>query len=345
MAAPPPAALIVGVAGTVLSAAERRLFATANPLGFILFRRNCQAPEQVRALVADLRAVVGRADAPVLIDQEGGRVQRLVPPHWRAAPAAAVFGALAAIDPAAAATAAYLNARLIAGELAALGIGHDCWPVCDVPQADADAIIGDRAFATEPRLVADLAAATAEGLLDAGVLPIVKHIPGHGRATLDSHLALPVVDADADALAAVDLLPFQALAAMPWAMTAHVVFTAFDAKAPATTSATCVDAIIRGRIGFDGVLVSDDLCMRALAGAPAERALDAIAAGCDVVLHCSGDLAEMAEIAAVCPPLTAAACHRLARGEAMRRRPEAFDAEAARTRLDALLAPLAVAIA
>jgi beta-N-acetylhexosaminidase len=340
-----PAAVIFGLAGPALTADERRLFACADPLGFILFRRNCQAPDQVRALVADLRRLVGRGDAPVLIDQEGGRVQRLAPPHWRAAPAAAAFGRLHRLDPLAAREAAYLQGRLLAAELADLCISHDCWPLLDVPQPDADGIIGDRAFASDPRVVAGLAAAAAEGLLAGGVLPIVKHIPGHGRATLDSHLALPVVEATAEALAAVDLVPFQALAAMPWAMTAHVVFTAHDPAQPATTSAAVIGQVIRRHIGFRGVLVSDDLCMRALSGTPAARATAALAAGCDVLLHCSGDPAEMAEIAAVTPPLTSAAAARLAAAEAMRRRPDAFDRAAGEARLAARLAPVGGALA
>ncbi len=338
MGAGRPRAIVFGVGGENLTFDERRLFREADPLGFILFRRNCRTPEQVTALVADLRATVDRNDAPVLIDQEGGRVQRLGPPQWRGAPAAARFGALFRIDPIAAAEAVRLNARLIADDLAALGVSHDCAPLLDVPQPDADAIIGDRAFAADPACVARLGLVFAEALLDGGVLPIVKHVPGHGRATADSHLALPVVAAPAEALRAVDLAPFQALSHMPWAMTAHVVYTAFDPHAPATTSATVIADVIRGEAGFTGVLVSDDICMRALAGRPADRAAAALAAGCDVVLHCNGSLDEMREVAAVCPPLTDAATARLARAEAMRRPPVPFDRAFAVARLEALLA-------
>lgn len=333
-----PRAVVFGVGGQQLSDAERRLFGEADPLGFILFRRNCRSPEQVRELITQLRATVGRPGAPILIDQEGGRVQRLGPPAWRAAPAAARFGALFARDPDAAAEAVRLNARLIAFDLAALGVTHDCAPVLDVPQPDADEIIGDRAFAADPACVARLGRIFAEALLDGGVLPIIKHLPGHGRAGADSHLSLPVIEAPADALREVDLVPFRALSHMPWAMTAHVVYTAFDPDAPATVSKKVVADVIRGTIGFDGVLVSDDVCMRALAGRPAERAEAALAAGCDIVLHCNGRLEEMQEVAAACRPLTPASGERLARAEAMRRAPASFDHALAVRRLEALLA-------
>lgn len=301
----------------MLTAAERRLFATANPLGFILFARNCESPDQLTALVRDLRASVERADAPVLIDQEGGRVQRLRPPHWRDAPAAARFGALLAVDEAAALQATQLNARLIAAELEGLGIDVDCAPVLDVPQAGADPIIGDRALALEPARVAQLGRAVGAGLLAGGVLPVIKHIPGHGRATADSHLRLPVVDTDRATLAATDWVPFAALSDMPWAMTAHVVFTAIDADAPATLSARVIGEVIRGAIGFTGVLVSDDIGMQALKGPLDRRARAALAAGCDVALHCSGVLHEMAAVASVCPRLSDAALARLAHARAM----------------------------
>ncbi len=313
----PPRAVIFGLSGLEMTPAERRLFATADPLGFILFARNCESPEQVRALVRDLRAVVERADAPVLIDQEGGRVQRLRSPHWREAPTAARFGQLSDLDEAAALQATRMNARLIAAELEGLGIDVDCAPVVDVPHAEADPIIGDRAFAPEPARVAKLGRAACAGFLEGGVLPIIKHIPGHGRATADSHLRLPVVDTDRETLVATDWVPFAALNDMPWAMTAHVVFNAIDAGAPATLSARVISEVIRGEIGFSGVLVSDDIGMAALKGPMHTRALAALAAGCDVALHCSGVLHEMAAVASVCPRLTDAALAKLARGRAM----------------------------
>ncbi|TAN54887.1 MAG: glycoside hydrolase family 3 protein, partial [Magnetospirillum sp.] len=258
---PPPAAAIFGCAGLVLSEEERRFFAGANPLGFILFARNIESPEQVRVLVTALRASVGRADAPVLIDQEGGRVQRLRPPHWRKAPPGEPFARLAARDPAAAHEALRLNFRLIGRELADLGIDVDCAPVLDVPVAGAHDVIGDRAYGRTAALVSALAGEVMEGLLDEGVLPVIKHIPGHGRAMVDSHLALPVVEASRAELEAQDFPPFHALRHAPWAMTAHVVYTALDAAAPATTSAKVIAEVIRGAIGFNGVLVSDDLSM------------------------------------------------------------------------------------
>jgi beta-N-acetylhexosaminidase len=314
----PPMAAIFGCAGLTLSAEERALFTRADPLGFILFARNVATPDQVRKLVVDLRATVQRPNAPVLIDQEGGRVARLRPPHWRAAPTAATIGALANRDIDTACEAAWLNARLIGAELRELGITVDCAPVLDVPVPGAHDIIGDRAYSTDPGRVARIARAAALGFIDAGVLPVIKHIPGHGRARSDSHAELPVVEAPRDVLAATDFVPFRALADMPWAMTAHVLYTALDPDRPATTSPSVVRDVIRGEIGFSGLLLSDDLSMAALAGTLAARATAALAAGCDVVLHCNGDFAEMEEIAAVTPKMSSAAAARFERGEAAR---------------------------
>ncbi len=332
-----PRAVIFGVCGDALTDGERRLFAAADPLGFILFARNCLSPAQVGALVADLRRTVGRADAPVLIDQEGGRVARLGPPHWRRPPPAARFAELSAVDAAAAVEATWLNARVMAAELAALGIDVDCAPVLDIPQPDAHPVIGDRALGDHPERVALLGRAVCEGLLAGGVTPVIKHLPGHGRAAADSHAELPVVDVRREALEEIDFLPFRALNAMPWGMTAHVVYTALDPAAPATTSREVIERVIRGAIGFDGVLISDDLCMNALAGPPAQRLRAALAAGCDVALHCNGVLAEMEAVAAVCPPLGTAALARLQRARAMPRAPEPFAVEAALDRLEQLL--------
>ena len=324
----PPWAALFGCAGPVLCDAERRFFADTDPLGFILFARNVQSPEQLRALVGDLRSVVGRR-APVLIDQEGGRVQRLKPPHWRKRPPMAVFGRLAAGDLVLARRAARLNAQLIGVELDELGIDVNCLPLLDVTVPGAHEIIGDRAFGDDPMLIADLGRAVMDGLLDAGVMPVVKHIPGHGRALVDSHLALPVVEADAETLASGDFAPFRSLRDAPWAMTAHVVYTAFDALRPATTSPVVIRELIRGRIGCEAVLLSDDLSMKALKGDFAERAAATLDAGCDLVLHCNGDMAEMRAVAAALRPLTEAALERLARAETMRRRrPLPADAQA-----------------
>lgn len=332
----PPLATIFGCAGPRLSKAERRFFARTDPLGFILFARNVEAPEQVRDLVAALRDCVGR-HAPVLIDQEGGRVQRLRPPHWRAAPAAALFGRLAARDGDLAVAAARLNARVMAAELAELGIDVDCTPVLDLPVAGAHAVIGDRAYGDDPALAAALGRAVCEGMLDGGVLPVVKHVPGHGRAMVDSHLDLPVVDAALEEMRRTDFAPFRELRAAPWAMTAHVVYAALDSEHPATTSEAVISAVIRGEIGFEGVLLSDDLSMKALGGSFAERTRAALAAGCDVVLHCNGDMVEMAAVAAAARPLSEAALGRLARAEAMRRN-DPVDLPSALERLSAWLA-------
>ncbi len=332
----PPLAVIFGLAGTALGEAERRFFADVRPLGFILFARNCESPEQVRALVRALRETVERETAPVLIDQEGGRVARLGPPHWRKAPAAGRFGALARRAPEAAEEAARLNARLLAAELLDLGITVDCAPVLDVRARDGHDVIGDRAFSDDPEIVARLGRAAVDGFLAGGVAPAIKHMPGHGRARADSHHALPVVDAPLEALRRCDFAPFRALADAPWGMTAHVAYAALD-PLPATVSARVIDAVIRGEIGFDGVLVSDDLAMEALSGALGARAAAALAAGCDVVLHCSGALDAMREIAAAARPLDEAALERLAAAEARPRAGAPFDAAAARARLDALL--------
>ncbi|MFP6743605.1 MAG: beta-N-acetylhexosaminidase, partial [Alphaproteobacteria bacterium] len=254
----PPKAVIFGCAGTVLTDAERRFFAAAQPLGFILFQRNCETPDQLRALTSDMRATLGRADAPVLIDQEGGRVARLRQPHWRASPAAGVIGELTARDWITGIEAARLNAMLIAAELHDAGITINCAPVLDLPIAGASDAIGDRAFSGAASITGALGRAVCGGLLAGGVLPVIKHMPGHGRAMSDTHHALPVVNEPLDVLRATDLAPFQQLRESPWGMTAHIVFSAIDDK-PATQSKPVIERIIRGEIGFEGVLFSDDL--------------------------------------------------------------------------------------
>ena len=336
--APATHACILGCAGLSLTAEERAFFADVRPWGFILFRRNVESPDQVRALVEALRACVGRCDAPVLIDQEGGRVQRLGPPHWRRYPPGAVYGRLAANDPLLRREITRLGARLIAHDLSALGINGDCLPVLDVPQPGAHDIIGDRAYGVTADEIAVLGRAAAEGLIAGGVLPVIKHIPGHGRAGADSHLALPQVTAALDELTVVDVAPFRVLSDMPMAMTAHVVYTAIDRLRPATTSRKVIGRTIRGAIGFDGLLMSDDLSMKALSGDFTERARAALAAGCDVVLHCNGDMAEMTAVVAGTGELAgrsraraAAALGRIAKTA------EPFDVEAARARFDAAL--------
>ena len=332
------APIVVGCAGLALTDAELALFRRHRPLGFILFARNIDTPAQVKSLVAQFRAAVGNEQAPVLIDQEGGRVARLKPPHWPVFPAGARFGELYARDPQAACEAAYLNAVAIAAELVALGIDVDCAPVADLPVAGAHDVIGDRAYGFAARQVADIARAVMNGLLDAGVLPVVKHIPGHGRARADSHLELPKVDADQATLAASDFLPFKALQDAPWAMTAHILYTALDAAQPATTSAKIIAEVIRGHIGFDGVLISDDLTMKALAGDVVSRGQAALAAGCDLALHCSGAFDEMQSLLQALPGMTAQAAVRVAKAAARKpAAPKPFTA-ADRARLEQLLA-------
>jgi beta-N-acetylhexosaminidase len=335
-------AWIAGCAGLEPTRAERAFFKAERPWGFILFRRNIESPDQVRKLVDGLRKAVDRADAPVLIDQEGGRVQRLGPPHWPKYPPGRAYGRIGSNDPLTRREIARLGARLIAHDLKALGITVDCVPVLDVPVPGAHDVIGDRAYAEEPRAIAVLGRAAAEGLIAGGVLPVIKHIPGHGRAGADSHLDLPVVDADRATLSETDFLPFRHLADMPLAMTAHVVYAAIDAKNPATTSRKVMREVVRGEIGYDGLVMSDDLSMKALAGAFDDRARAAIRAGCDMLLHCNGDMDEMKAIAAATPELKGRARRRadaaLAR---IAHEPEPFDPVEGRARLDAALASIA----
>jgi len=330
-------AFITGVSGTELSAAEREFIRAQRPWGFILFKRNIESPAQVTRLVGELRGELGEPDAPVLIDQEGGRVARLGPPHWPAYPAGAVFGRLYDIDRALGVAAARLSARLIADDLGALGVTVDCLPLADVPVAGADAVIGDRAYGTEPGKVAAIARAVTEGLEQGGILPVLKHIPGHGRATADTHFRLPVVDTPRAELERTDFAAFQPLADLPMAMTAHVVFSALDPAHPATTSATMINQVIRGVIGFQGLLMSDDVSMNALAGSIADRTRAIFAAGCDIVLHCNGKLDEMREVANETPELSGKALQRARMALASRKAQQPFDRLKARAELDALI--------
>lgn len=331
-----PAACILGCAGPILTSAEAAVFAEVQPWGFILFGRNVDSPDQVRALTASMREAVGRPGAPVLIDQEGGRVQRLGPPHWPRYPAGRAYGALRSNDPLLGRDVVRLGARLIAHDLAALGINVDCMPVLDVPVNGAHPVIGDRAYRDLPDEVAVLGRAACEGLIAGGVLPILKHIPGHGRATSDSHMELPVVQAKLDELEQSDFVPFRALSDMPMAMTAHVVFTAIDPRQPATTSRTVIRSIVRQAIGFDGLLISDDISMGALSGDPGQRARRARRAGCDVVLHGNGVLADMGAVADGAGRLRGRSLRRAEAALArVARRPEPFDMEAGRVRFEA----------
>ena len=287
--------IIFGLSGPRLTDAERALFRAADPAGFIIFARNVENRAQLRALTDDLRALTGRDDLAILIDQEGGRVARMKPPEWPAFPAGASFDRLYDVAPASAIAAARANAHALALTLAEVGISVDCLPLLDVRQPGASDVIGDRALGGDPLRVAALGRAVLHGLRDGGVVGVVKHMPGHGRALVDSHHDLPVVTASDTELKS-DLAPFAALADAPMAMSAHVVYTAWDADNCATQSAIVIRDVIRRRIGFDGLLMTDDLDMKALSGTPADRAERALAAGCDVGLHCSGDFAAMAAI-------------------------------------------------
>ncbi|HEY5963405.1 MAG TPA: beta-N-acetylhexosaminidase [Xanthobacteraceae bacterium] len=329
-------AFITGLAGPTLTTEERAFLRETRPWGLILFKRNIQDKAQVTGLVAESMQEAG-ASIPVLVDQEGGRVQRLGPPHWPAYPPGAAYGELYDRDPAQGLAAARLGARLIASDLLPLGIDVDCLPLADVPVSDADRVIGDRAYGDTPAKVAALAAAVAEGLAEGGVLPVLKHIPGHGRANADSHLKLPVVHADRAMLAATDFAAFRPLKKLPLGMTAHVVFTAFDPVLPATTSPKMIREVIRGLIGFDGLLMSDDVSMGALSGSIAERSRASLAAGCDLVLHCNGKMDEMRQVAAEAPELSGDAARRSAAAFAARRKPAAIDLDAARREFAAML--------
>ena len=329
-------AAILGCLGPVLLPAEAAFFRDYDPFGFILFARNVETPDQLRRLTADLRAAVGR-DAPILVDQEGGRVQRLRPPHWRDwRPPLDLVQAAGERAPQAMA----LRYRLIAAELRAVGIDGNCAPCADVINPATHPFLRNRCYGSDPARVAEIARAVAEAHLAAGVLPVVKHLPGHGRSAVDTHHDLPIVTADRETLAASDFLPFRALADLPLAMTAHLVFTAWDPDHPATQSPGMI-RMIRDEIGFAGLLMTDDLNMQALSGTLADRTARSIAAGCDLALHCNGEMAEMQAVATAAGDMTAASRHRAAAALA-RRLPEP-DLDIARWQADlqALLPGLA----
>jgi beta-N-acetylhexosaminidase len=331
-------ACIFGCAGQTLSDAERDFFRDVQPWGFIVFRRNIDSPEQLRRLTDALRETVRRDDAPILIDQEGGRVQRMGPPHWPVYPPGRAYGKVAG-GLSAQREMARLGARLMAYDLASVGINVDCVPVLDVPAADGHEIIGDRAYAADADTIAILGRAAAEGMIAGGVLPVIKHIPGHGRAKADSHLELPVVNASFGELDAVDFASFKALSDMPMAMSAHVVYSAIDADRPGTLSPTVISGVIRGAIGFDGLLMTDDLSMNALGGSYETRARDALRAGCDIILHCNGDMDEMKAVARGSHSLRGKSEER-ARGALARlaRVAEPLDVDEARRRFQAVMA-------
>jgi beta-N-acetylhexosaminidase len=329
-------AFICGCGGMALTREERGFLRESRPFGLILFQRNIETPDQVRALINDFRDVLGEGDAAVLVDQEGGRVQRLGPPHWRAYPAAARFAALD-LPLERKERLVRLNGALIGQDLSRLGFSIDCAPVLDVPAKGSHGVIGDRAYAGDPQIVARLGRAAALGLRQGGVLPVIKHIPGHGRAKVDSHLGLPVVTTPIEVLRDTDFLPFAANADLPIAMTAHVIYTALDSERPATHSRQVVE-YIRRQIGFAGLLLSDDLSMQALHGDLGARAEAAFAAGIDIALHCDGDLAEASAIAAVAPPLAAASAQRAAQALRWGSAGIAFDPVEAWAEIEAALA-------
>ncbi len=330
--------VIFGCSGPVLEAAERDFFRDAQPWGFILFGRNVRDRAQVRALVEALRETVGDAKAPVLLDQEGGRVARLKPPVWNGRPPQAAFGKMHdEASPERATEAAYLNARLIAYDLAELGINVDCLPVVDLPVPGAHDVIGDRAFSSDPHVVIELGKTVMEGLLDGGVLPVIKHIPGHGRAGADTHLELPHVTASREELSTCDFVPFRSLNTAPLAMTAHVVYDAIDPKRPATISPRVIREAIRGEIGYQGLLMTDDLSMEALSGPLSARAKAAMFAGCDVVLHCNGGMDEMKAVMSEAKPLEGEPLKRAELALGLLTEPGSFDPKLAEARLNELL--------
>lgn len=333
MTTKPPKAGIFGLSGLTISEEEKKFFADLDPLGFILFARNCESPEQLKKLTRDLRELLQRDDVLILIDQEGGRVARLKPPHWRKAPPAGYFAKIADSSIAAAKAAVYANARLIAQELHTLGINVDCAPLADVPVKNSHDIIGDRAYGDDPHQVSILAAAMAKGLTDGGVLPVLKHIPGHGRAKADSHENLPVVNESIEILSKSDFVPFKALSFLPLGMTAHILYTALDPERTATISPVVID-FIRKEIGFGGLLMSDDISMKALNGELDELTAMSIDAGCDIVLHCNGKMDEMQKVAKALLPIGDKAERRFEQALAQLIMPAEYDYEMAEKLVD-----------
>lgn len=339
-----PKAIIVPCEGKSLTADERRLFATTNPFGLILFARNVENPAQVLALTQEFRACVGRADAPVLIDQEGGRVARLRPPHWDEFPDAALLGKLYKIDSVCGIAAAKLLGRMLAAQLSAIGISVDCTPVLDLRVDGADAIIGSRAFGADPETVAALGRAVCDGLRVGGVLPVIKHIPGHGRATADSHLELPRVEATSAELGSADFVPFESLHDMPLAMTAHILYSAIDPDNCATLSPKLIQGVIRQQLRFNGLLMSDDICMQALQGELPVLARRVIDAGCDVALVCQNnskyppDVELLEAVMAATPMLSPEAQVRWQEARGWLRPLELYDPKLARAEFNRLMA-------
>ena len=337
----PIGAFISGCAGLALTPAEQSFFGRTNPFGLILFKRNCETPAQLKALTDSFRAAVGRRNAPVFVDQEGGRVQRLGPPleAWRKYPAARAYGEVYGRCRLTGLRAARNVGRLMAEDLIEAGITANCVPVLDVPQPGAHEIIGSRAYASGIEAIMALARAHAAGFAEGGVLPVIKHIPGHGRARADSHLELPIIDAARADLEAVDFPPFAAFADAPMGMTAHVVYTDIDPHFPATQSKKVIGSVIRRQIGFRGLLMTDDLSMKALGGSYAEKTTAALAAGCDLVLHCNGEMDQMEEVAAAAGFLKGKALARARAALKQARKPQPFERKQAMKDLETLLNP------
>jgi beta-N-acetylhexosaminidase len=331
--------VIIGCEGLALTPNETKFFHKTNPWGLILFKRNCETPDQIKALTAQFRGAVGRKDAPVFIDQEGGRVQRLGPPlnFWRKYPAAAAYGKLYSHSPNLAFRTARNVGRLMAEDLESIGITSSCLPVLDIPQLGAHDVIGNRAYSNRLETVIALARAQVAGLTEGGVLPVMKHIPGHGRSTVDSHHHLPIVQAKRLELEQVDFPPFVAFADLPMAMTAHVIYEALDANSPATLSRRVIRDVIRKLMNFQGLLMTDDLSMNALGGSLAEKSSRAYDAGCDMLLHCNGIMEEMEEVAAAAIPLTGKAMRRAKAALKARRKPQAYDKKLALKDLEAIM--------
>jgi beta-N-acetylhexosaminidase len=331
-------AFISGCAGLELTPEEREFFREQDPWGLILFRRNIDTPAQVKALCEDFRRCVRRSDAPILVDQEGGRVQRLGPPYWPAYPPGSVYGEVYNNDREKGRHAARLGARLIAHDLLSLGITVNCLPLLDLRLPETTDIIGDRSYSSDPEEVADIGRAVCDGLLEGGVLPVIKHLPGHGRALVDSHLELPRISATGKEMSGSDFKAFAALSDIALAMTAHILYEDLDASAPATQSPQVIKDVIRGELGFNGCLMSDDISMKALDGEMSDRALASYAAGCDLVLHCNGDMAEMAAVAAAAPVLTGLPLERCERALSERKPAAPFDEAKARADFASLIA-------
>ena len=333
MTVKPLKAVVFGCEGLELTDAEAAFFNQERPVGLILFQRNCDNPKQIKCLVQKFNEQFDDYKPLIMIDQEGGRVQRLKPPHWRQAPPAAIFGALATAG-GPAKRAVWLNARLLAAELYDLGLNVDCAPCLDLRFPDTHAAIGNRAFSADPVLVAELGRAMADGLLAGGILPMIKHIPGHGRSRVDSHHFLPVVEESLEDLVNYDFKPFQQLADLPLGMTAHLLYRAIDPDCPGTQSAIVLLDIIRQKIGFDGLLFSDDLSMNALGGTIAQRAAKSLLAGCDIALHCNGAMDEMLDVADAVGMLSETAVSRLEVACAARPAPTHVDLSSLQSELD-----------